>query len=518
LWGIITIPSQSSSISPKGNLPGMGKYGKLFCLLCALALFRLWVSGSFELALDEGYYWLWSRHLSLSYYDHPPMVAVMIALTTLAGGSEMFVRLGAVAGSVFTSIFLYMLATRLFGNEKAGWHTIWLANITLIFAAGSLIVSPDTPLVPFYVAAMILFLDATESRNSPNATLKWAAAGVVIGLAMLSKYTAVFFFPGAFLFLLLSKEKRGWLSRPQPYLAAAVSVAVFSPVLIWNWRHHWLSFSFQAGHGLSPLAGNPLKHVLDFIGFQAILYSIGIFFFLIAGGVVLIRHAFSAKTQPRARESALFLFSFAAPTLLFFSFNSLRATVEGNWPILGFIPLITQAGGMTEEWLASRHTRKPFIASAGLALVLFAFLHIQVVDPVIPHPKRFEISRRIYGWKTLGAEIDAVRESFPAAFLIADRFQTGTLMTYYTGAHIPAYQIGSDNTRRYTFLPPVDGYRGQNALYLAEESRDDAGKLAPLFDKTEKTRTVEITRKGELIRRFVLYKCYNYRGGLDIDR
>ncbi len=494
----------------------VGKSGKLTWLLLALALLRFAVGGSFELALDEGYYWLWSRHLSLSYYDHPPMVAVIIAITTLAGSSEMFVRLGSVLGSVISSILIYRLAARLF-DERAGWHSVWIANITLIFSVGSLIVSPDTPLIPFYIAAMLLFLDAAGSGDGPNAASKWLATGVAVGLAMLSKYTAVFFFPGAFLFLLLSGEKRKWFFRPHPYLAAVVAALVFSPVIIWNWQHNWLSFSFQAGHGLSALEGNPVGRFLGFIGFQAVLYSIGIFFFLVVGAAELVRRSFSADTAPHLRESSLFLLSFAAPTLLFFSFNSLRATVEGNWPVLGFIPLMVQAGGMVDGWLASKRTRGAFLASFWLAVLLFAFLHVQVVDPVIPHPKRFEISRRIYGWQKLGTEIDAERRSFPAAFLVADRFQTGTLMTYYTSPNIPAYQVGSDNLRRYTFLPPVDTYKGSNALYMAEESRDESARLAARFDKVEKARTIEITRKGELIRRFVLYRCYNYCGGLDID-
>ncbi|MBI5177708.1 MAG: glycosyltransferase family 39 protein [Nitrospinae bacterium] len=485
---------------------------KLLFFLLAFTALRLGVSGSFELALDEGYYWLWSRHLSLGYYDHPPMVALVIAFTTLVGESELFVRLGAVIGSVAASLLVFRLADNLFENMAAGWHAVWLLNISLIFSVGALVVSPDTPLVPIYLAALLLFREAAEKGGAG----RWLLAGAVAGLALLSKYTAAFFFPCAFMYLLLSPGKRRWLATPMPYLATLVSAAVFSPVIIWNWQHGWMSFAFQSAHGLARAVENPAGHLLEFVGFQAVLYSVGIFFFLMAAGVALVRGSFFNGADESRRDVSLFLFSFSVPVLAFFALNSLRATVEGNWPVLGFLPLIVQAGGMAEGWLASARARTALIASAAAAFLFLVFLHVQVVDPVIPHPKRFEISRRIYGWRLLATAVDVERKSFPAAFLIADRFQTGTLMTYYTAPHIPAYQIGGDNPRRYSFLPPVDSYAGSGAIYLAEESRDASQALAPVFERVEKVRTVEITRKGELIRRFVLYRCYNYRGGLDL--
>src|SRR5260370_6286797 len=77
--------------------------------------------------------------------------------------------------------------------------------------------------------------------------LRWAAAGFCIGLAMLSKYSAVLVAGGAGLFALSKPEYRRWFLTPGPYLALAVAVVVFSPVVVWNWQHHWISFGFQGG-------------------------------------------------------------------------------------------------------------------------------------------------------------------------------------------------------------------------------------------------------------------------------
>ncbi|MBI3793823.1 MAG: glycosyltransferase family 39 protein [Nitrospinae bacterium] len=494
----------------------MTPFKKLVIFISAFTLARLFVAGSFELALDDGYYWLWSQHLSPGYFDHPPMVAVVIWAGTLFGQSEIFVRLGAVLLAAVSTYLLYRIAEKLFNSAEAGWHSAWIANLCLIFSVGALTTTPDSPLIPFYLCAMILFYDAAKAEN--GAWLKWLSVGVFVGLAMLSKYTAVFFFPGAVLYLALSPDKRRWFFRPEPYVAALVSAVVFSPVIFWNAEHNWISLAFQAKHGLEHSGGNPLGRFLEFAGLQAVIYSIGIFFFLMAGIVTAIRRCgiFSKTTaEGQGKDTSLFLVSMAAPTLIFFTFNSFRATVEGNWPVLGFLPLFIQAGGMTEEWLKNRGTKKLLTASIVTAVLLTAFLHVQIVDPIIPHPKRFEISRRVFGWRQLAGAVDAERSSFPAKFLIADRHQIAGLLTYYTDDHLPAHVIGRYNKLRYTFLPGTDTYAGGNAIYVVEEERDNSKALEKVFEKVEKARTVVIERKGELIRRFLIYRCYNYRGGLD---
>ena len=487
---------------------------KLYWFLALITLFRLIVASSFELSLDEGYYWLWSKNLDLSYYDHPPMVAYVLALATYFSDAEIYIRLAPILASVVTSLLLFEMANDLYNDESAGFSTVLIANVTLIFSVGALIATPDTPLVPFYTAAMMLTFKAVRSEpGSWDGQTLWTAAGAAIGGAMLSKYTAFFFFPCALLYLLLSRRGRMWLRRVEPYIAAAVSFIVFMPVIVWNSRHEWVSLAFQAKHGLSDIDGNAFSLFTEFAGLQIILYSVGIFFFLLAAGAAVSISSYM-EVHPRARETALFLFSFSIPVIGFFLLNSFRARVEGNWPILGFIPLFLQAGRMAGGWYSSSRFKTVFRASLGIALLMWIVLHVQLTDPVIPHPKRFEISRRVFGWRLLGAKIDEAKKSGDVSFIISNRHQITTLMTYYTKPHMRAYLIGANNDR-FTFLPPPDSMKGKNAIYLTEMGRDVIEIIKPLFDKVETLETVDIVRKGELIRSFKLYLCYNYRGGLD---
>src|SRR5260370_7474518 len=60
----------------------------------ALVALRLAAAAWTPLSFDEAYYWMWSKHLAFGYYDHPPMVALVIRLgTMIAGDTELGVRL-----------------------------------------------------------------------------------------------------------------------------------------------------------------------------------------------------------------------------------------------------------------------------------------------------------------------------------------------------------------------------------------------------------------------------------------
>ena len=62
--------------------------------ILALVALRLVAAACTPITFDEAYYWMWSKHLAGGYYDHPPMVAVVIRLGTLiAGDTEFGVRL-----------------------------------------------------------------------------------------------------------------------------------------------------------------------------------------------------------------------------------------------------------------------------------------------------------------------------------------------------------------------------------------------------------------------------------------
>src|ERR1700757_4790745 len=212
--------------------------------ILALVALRLVAATWTPLTFDEAYYWLWARNLAGGYYDHPPMVALVIrAGTMIAGDTELGVRLVSVLLALPMSFAVFRTAAILFGGRRVAPTAIILLNITLMAAVGTMIVTPDAPLL--VASSFVLFYLAKVLETGRGAW--WLAVGAAVGAALLSKYTALFFGPAVLIWLVSVPKLRRWVISPWSYLGGLVSLALFSPVILWNADHHWVSFIKQIG-------------------------------------------------------------------------------------------------------------------------------------------------------------------------------------------------------------------------------------------------------------------------------
>ena len=181
--------------------------------VAGLVALRLAAAGWTPLTFDEAYYWMWSKHLAGGYYDHPPMVAVVIRLgTMIAGDSEFGVRLASVLLALPMSWAVWRTAAILFADIRVAATATILLNITLMAAVGTLIVTPDAPLL--VASSFVLFALAKVLQTGRGAW--WLAVGAAIGAALLSKYTALFFGPAILIWLVSVAGVRRWLFSPWP--------------------------------------------------------------------------------------------------------------------------------------------------------------------------------------------------------------------------------------------------------------------------------------------------------------
>src|SRR5580693_5606385 len=124
--------------------------------IAALVVLRLVAAAVTPLTFDEAYYWMWSKHLAGGYYDHPPMVAFVIRLgTMIAGDTEIGVRLVSILLALPMSWAVYRSAAILFGGMRVAATATVLLNVTLMAAVGTLIVTPDAPLL--VASSFVLF-------------------------------------------------------------------------------------------------------------------------------------------------------------------------------------------------------------------------------------------------------------------------------------------------------------------------------------------------------------------------
>src|SRR3954467_9721762 len=88
-------------------------------VILALVALRLVAAAFTPITFDEAYYWMWSKDLAGGYYDHPPMVAIVIRLgTMIAGNTEFGVRLISILLALPMSWAVYQSAVVLFGGRR----------------------------------------------------------------------------------------------------------------------------------------------------------------------------------------------------------------------------------------------------------------------------------------------------------------------------------------------------------------------------------------------------------------
>ncbi|MER5173338.1 ArnT family glycosyltransferase [Thioclava kandeliae] len=200
-------------------------------LVTALRLIAL-VFNKAELFVDETQYWFWGQNFDFGYYSKPPLIGWLIrAVTDLAGSSNPFwVRMPGSVLHGITALVLGLTAARLFDARTAFWTA--LTYVTLPFVAlGSLLISTDTVMAPFFAGAILFFVKTCQTRGAGSAVL----AGLCTGAGFMAKYAAIYLIPGALLAALFLRDFRpGWRNAVLMLVAFGLMIA---PNVIWNLTH-----------------------------------------------------------------------------------------------------------------------------------------------------------------------------------------------------------------------------------------------------------------------------------------
>jgi 4-amino-4-deoxy-L-arabinose transferase-like glycosyltransferase len=393
--------------------------------IVALVLLRLVGAAWTPLTFDEAYYWIWSKHLAFGYYDHPPGVALVIRLgTMIAGDTEFGVRVMSILLTLPMSFAVYRTAEILFGGQRVAATATILLNVTLMAAVGTLIVTPDAPLL--IASSFVLFFLAKVLESGRGAW--WLAVGAATGLALLSKYTALFFGAAILVWLISVPKLRRWLISPWLYLGGLTALIVFSPVIFWNADHHWVSFIKQFGR----------SEVVDFKpGFIAELIPTQIAFatplvFILGGmGLYALMRREGGALASRVLISAMFW-----TITLYFLWHSLHARVEANWfaPVYPAFAIAAAAAANLTRW--ERHPQRvvDFCLrwASPVGILMFVALIVQANTGALSGFRRDATVRSVgVGWKTLAAEIEAVRARVGASCVLAPDYGTASWLTFY---------------------------------------------------------------------------------------
>lgn len=414
--------------------------------LVALTGVRLLMAAVVPLAPDETYYWVWSHALAPGYLDHPPMVALWIrAGTWVAGETPFGIRLMGPVSAALGSVLLVDAAERLRPGSRAGFMAAALLNATLLFGVGTVIITPDTPLLFFWTGSLWAAARLSESAR----TRWWLALGLLAGLAMASKYTALLLWAGLGIWVLVVPRLRAELRRPGPWLAGAAALVVFAPVVAWNAMHAWASFLRQGGRTGDWHPARAVTFLAELAGSQIGLATPLIFLLCVAGVVAASRLAWK-----RRDPSATLLAALTVPGVLLFLQHAIGDRVQGNWPAILYPAACIAATGV-----AAASWRRLWWPAVSLGLVCTGFVYLDASTELLPiPPERDPIALRLSGWSALARQVEATRAATGATYVAADQYAAASELAYLMPAGVPV--LGVEDRWALTVLPretPPDG-------------------------------------------------------------
>jgi 4-amino-4-deoxy-L-arabinose transferase-like glycosyltransferase len=462
-------------------------------LVAATTLLHLIYAGFVGLSPQEAYYWTWSRRLALSYYDHPPLASWTIRLTTsLLGETERGIRAAAAIHGALFSGFLFLAGRRLFG-DRAALLALVFALLAPITGLGQVVVTPDVPLLSGWVAALYFTVRALDEEDG-----RWLlAAGVAAGFAALGKYTAFILLPQILLALLLDPRGRRMLAKPWPWLGVALAVVVFSPVLLWNAEHGWVSLLFQSSGRTSTFGFRPVL-VGRFVGLQTAMVSPLLWLSCLAAATV----AALRWREPSWRVAALFSVPLIAVMILVSPFH----WVKGNWGAPAYpAALLAGAALALERWDRLRGWTWATGIVAGAASL---YMHLVPLVPALPFPARDDTTT---GWGQLAARVQAERQAMGGDPLVVG-------CTYKPAAELefnlpgrPATQsggiFGANGLQYDVWLDPA-AVRGRELLLVVDPREKDACKARETLCQPLTSLAPEpVYRGAALATTFKLFRC-----------
>ncbi|MEN9226084.1 MAG: glycosyltransferase family 39 protein [Thermostichus sp. HHBFW_bins_43] len=509
-------------------------------LILGLSLLLRWlIAAALPPGFDEAYYYLYTRHLDWSYFDHPPLVAWVTGFGPLLTGqvSALSIRLGSLLLYTGSSIFLYRTGAHLF-SARAGVISLAVANIAPILWVGfGVLTLPDSPLIFFSAATLWVcgqeffplpsqrgqgtFGVYGATRYQPGPRL--ALIGLLVGLACLGKYHGLALGFGLVLFCLLSPHHRRALGSGWTGIALLAFWIALSPVLLWNAQQDWVSFRFQGGRAL-PEAGYQLGELFLTAG-VGILYlfpSLGIPLWgasLANSGRILLQTVQGLRLTDEDLKRLLIL-ACGLPLVLGFTVMGGYRQILPTWPMPGFWVLTLLLGSQWEGWrrvgrgLSASWLMVVLLVGVGLAHVRYGLL--QAPGGLGLWPVETDPSTQLI-------EIEQLRQAFQTDPDLAQALAEVDFV--FTNAYFLGGQIGmalapltnkpltclDEDLRGFAFWSQPEDWLGQDGLLLTsalfQPPNGIPATYGDYFARIEPVAEIPLMRAGAVAQTFQVYRA-----------
>lgn len=440
------------------------------------------------LSFDTYYYWDWSRHLALSYYDGSPMIAYFIRLTTSLFGNNLF-ALSCVGITVIAlSSWIIYKSARFFLSQEASFIAMlsWLFSplVTLDILKQT---TYDTPLTLFWASTLYFTIKFIQTNRVRDIYL----IGISAGLMMLSKYSGIVLILSLLIFLIFTY--RSIFKTKHFYFATLLAIIIFSPVIFWNYQNHWQSFIYQLTTHQLHHEVNPFYHAIKTF-FTLFLPSLNI----------MLLPPFLVRNHTMEEKSALIvtLCRIVCITVLcFYLYTASKAEIREFW----LTPYLMSSAILLGYWATTAHKRRLAI----LLIISYAIISLLVL---IDNTTKFNLvkSKKLILYHLI-QRFNATYPQVPDTIFTSGWFEAR--MLFFLPNKPTIYTLGCGTAQNQYALWGTDINKKiadktlKEALYVDRYDRKSC--LEQYFDHCQKipTHTYPFRHKEYALN---VYKCQNF--------
>ncbi len=507
----------------------------LIIILIGNIILKIIPAAFLELGNDEVYYLTYALFPDWSHFDHPPMVGLLIQLFTLNMklNNEIFIRAGALILSSASIVLVFSLVKRLYSLTAAYIAvTLFVTSFYLNIISGLFII-PDTPQIFFVVVALYFLLPSiTIKEPDKNDKLNIFFFGIFTGFAFLSKYHSLFLWLGAGLYILI--HNRIWLKKGALYWSMLATLCLMLPVLYWNFRNGFISFTFHGGR--VGLLNSPLDHV-SFLRFNAgeFFYQNPISFCI----YIILVFKLLRNIRSRISQVNIILLYLGIPLIIVFTLLSLFRNTLPHWSGPAFICLLIMSSGLLASEYEQNRRRVINLLSGGMILFIVVLvagmLQIQYgffsmgkdKDPA--RLGKYDFTLDMYGWKDSGnqfanfLEKEGIgKEERTNLVIISDNWFPGAHIDHYIASPLEIKLLvpGSiDHSHKYFWINKIRKINCLNRIFYLTDSRNfrDPGIFSGYFSRIIPRDTLKIKRKNKVVKYLYIYEMSGCSGNISQD-
>jgi 4-amino-4-deoxy-L-arabinose transferase-like glycosyltransferase len=513
----------------------MGKFAKgwgfeaypIAWLLVGGLLIRSAIAVWLPPGFDEAYYYLYTQHPDWSYFDHPLMVGLVTGFGPWLTGqvSQFTIRIGSLLLYTGALMLLYLTSVRLF-SQKAAVLTVAIASLIPIFFVGfGVLTLPDSPLIFFWSAALLLAAEEFFRRPIYHPSWRLAAIGLVVGLACLSKYHGVVLGLGLIGFCLTSRQHRHALRSPWLLAALALFCLTISPIIIWNLQHDWISLRYQSGRAIPDRRYSLLELISTIL--LGIVYLFPAFGFPL-WWVGLKKEERKKKQKERREIRTLHFISLirwvSLPVILGFTLMGGYRPILPTWAMPGFWGITLLLGDRAAHW-SPRAVWRWLSSSAVIISILLAIALSHLTLGTLQKPSTYAVFGGLIPATADGSvqlvNIQQVRRGVKDSAILTHAleqadfvFANDIFMAGYVGMALaplnpPPIVCFSDDLRGFAFWSTAAEWVGKNGLYLSPKGQSNATHYASYFQNFEQIGEIPIWRGGAIVDVFQVYQGKN---------